>query len=36
MHSVMEMDTFVLLILLDEAGVLDANGLLGSQDYFLV
>lgn len=36
MHSVMEMDTFVLLILLDEADVLDANGLLGSQDYFLV
>lgn len=36
MRSVIEMDTFVLLVLLDGADVLDANGLLGSQDYFLV
>lgn len=30
MHSVMEMDAFILLTLLDGVDVLDASGLLGS------
>lgn len=36
MHSVMEIDAFILLIRFDRVDVLDDNGLLGSKNYFLI